>query len=214
MACSRRSAASAPGRAEPAPPGTDFTLTINTQGRLITPEQFKQIIVKTGDNGQIVYLADVARVELGAKDYSVQSYLDGKPAVALGIFQLPGSNALATAHAVRAKMKELSASFPTGLQYDIVYDPTVFIQESINAVYHTLFEAIILVLLVVLVFLLLEVFRVVQGVVERRVLGIYPPGPPDPRIRRRNHPSSRLRCSVYYALRLTRRTRESWGFPD
>src|SRR5262249_34699727 len=91
--------------------------------------------------------------ELGAQDYSVQSYLDGKPAVALGIFQLPGSNALATAQAVRAKMKELSASFPTGLRYEIVYDPTVFIQESIDAVYHTLFEAIILVLIVVLVFL-------------------------------------------------------------
>jgi len=139
--------------AEPAPPGTDFTLTINTQGRLITPEQFKQIIVKTGANGQIVYLGDVARVELGAKDYSVGSLLDGKPAVALGIFQLPGSNALATAHAVRAKMKELSATFPTGLQYEIVYDPTVFIEQSIEAVYHTLFEAIILVLIVVLVFL-------------------------------------------------------------
>ncbi|MGA8657330.1 MAG: multidrug efflux RND transporter permease subunit [Chthoniobacterales bacterium] len=139
--------------AEPAPAGTDFTLTINTQGRLITPEQFKQIIVKTGQNGQIVYLADVARVELGAKDYSVQSYLDGKPAVALGIFQLPGSNALATAHAVRAKMQELSASFPAGLRYEIVYDPTVFIEQSIEAVYHTLFEAVILVLIVVLVFL-------------------------------------------------------------
>jgi len=139
--------------AEPAPKGTDFTLTINTLGRLITADQFKQIIVKRGANGQIVYLADVARVELGAKDYSTTSSLDGKPAAALGIFQLPGSNALAASKAVREKMKELSAYFPEGLEYRIVYDPTQFVQQSIDAVYHTLFEAIILVLIVVLIFL-------------------------------------------------------------
>jgi len=139
--------------AEPAPKGTDFTLTVNTLGRLITTDQFKQIIVKRGANGQIVYLADVARVELGAKDYSTTSSLDGKPAAALGIFQLPGSNALAASKAVREKMKELSAYFPAGLEYRIVYDPTQFVQQSIEAVYHTLFEAIILVLIVVLVFL-------------------------------------------------------------
>ncbi len=139
--------------AEPAPKGTDFTLTINTLGRLITTDQFKQIIIKRGTNGQIVYLADVARVELGAKDYSTTSSLDGKPAAALGIFQLPGSNALAASKAVREKMKELSAYFPAGLEYRIVYDPTQFVEQSIEAVYHTLFEAIILVLIVVLVFL-------------------------------------------------------------
>ena len=139
--------------AEPAPKGTDFTLTINTLGRLITTDQFKQIIVKRGANGQIVYLADVARVELGAKDYSTTSSLDGKPAAAMGIFQLPGSNALAASKAVREKMKELSAYFPAGLEYRIVYDPTQFVQQSIEAVFHTLFEAIILVLIVVLVFL-------------------------------------------------------------
>ena len=139
--------------AEPAPKGTDFTLTINTLGRLITTDQFKQIIVKRGANGQIVYLADVARVELGAKDYSTTSSLDGKPAAALGIFQLPGSNALAASKAVREKMKDLSAYFPAGLEYRIVYDPTQFVEQSIEAVYHTLFEAIILVLIVVLVFL-------------------------------------------------------------
>ena len=88
--------------AEPAPPGTELQLTINTEGRLVTPDQFGQIIVKRGDNGEIVYLADVGRVELGAKDYNVSSYLDGKPAVALAIFQLPGSNAVKTAHEVRA----------------------------------------------------------------------------------------------------------------
>jgi multidrug efflux pump len=139
--------------APPAPKGTAFTLTINTLGRLITPDQFKQIIVKRGSNGQIVYLADVADVELGAQDYSTTSNLDGKAAVALGIFQLPGSNALKASQAVRDTMKELSASFPPGLQYTIVYDPTQFVRQSIEAVYHTLFEAIILVLIVVLVFL-------------------------------------------------------------
>src|ERR1700751_987448 len=139
--------------APPAPKGTAFTLTINTLGRLITPDQFKQIIVKTGSSGQIVYLADVANVELGAQDYSTSSSLDGKPAVALGIFQLPGSNALKASQAVRDTMTQLSASFPPGLQYTIVYDPTQFVRQSIEAVYHTLFEAIILVLIVVLVFL-------------------------------------------------------------
>src|SRR6201982_499688 len=139
--------------AEPAPPGTELQLTLNTQGRLITPEQFGQIIVKRGDNGEIVYLADVGRTELGAKDYNVSSYLDGKPAQALAIFQLPGSNAVKTAHAVRAMMKELSRSFPKGLEYTIVYDPTQFIEQSVEAVIHTLFEAVILVLIVVLVFL-------------------------------------------------------------
>jgi multidrug efflux pump len=139
--------------AEPAPRGTDLQLSINTQGRLVTPEQFGQIIIKRGDNGQIVYLADVARIELGAKTYNVASYLDGKPAQAIGIFQLPGSNAVATAKQIRAKMAELSKTFPKGLEYTIVYDPTTFISQSIEAVIHTLFEAIVLVLIVVLIFL-------------------------------------------------------------
>jgi len=139
--------------AEPAPPGTELQLTLNTQGRLITPDQFGQIIVKRGDNGQIVYLADVGRVDLGAKDYNVNSYLDEQPAVALAIFQLPGSNAVKTAHAVRATMKNLSQAFPQDLEYTIVYDPTQFIEQSVEAVIHTLFEAVALVLIVVLVFL-------------------------------------------------------------
>ena len=139
--------------AEPAPPGTELQLTINTEGRLVTPDQFGQIIVKRGDNGEIVYLADVSRVELGAKDYNVSSYLDGNPAVALAIFQLPGSNAVKTAHEVRALMKVLSKSFPADLEYTIVYDPTQFIEQSVEAVIHTLFEAVALVLIVVLVFL-------------------------------------------------------------
>jgi multidrug efflux pump len=139
--------------AEPAPPGTELQLTLNTQGRLITPDQFGEIIVKRGDNGQIVYLADVGSVDLGAKDYNINSYLDGQPAVALAIFQLPGSNAVKTAHAVRETMKNLSQAFPHDLEYTIVYDPTQFIEQSVEAVIHTLFEAIVLVLIVVLVFL-------------------------------------------------------------
>jgi multidrug efflux pump len=139
--------------AEPAPPGTELQLTINTEGRLVTPDQFGQIIVKRGDNGEIVYLSDVSSVELGAKDYNVSSYLDGKPAVALAIFQLPGSNAVKTAHEVRALMAVLSRSFPVDLKYAIVYDPTQFIEQSVEAVIHTLFEAVVLVLIVVLVFL-------------------------------------------------------------
>jgi multidrug efflux pump len=139
--------------AEPAPPGTELQLTINTEGRLVTPDQFGQIIVKRGDNGEIVYLSDVSSVELGAKDYNVSSYLDGKPAVALAIFQLPGSNAVKTAHEVRALMAVLSRSFPVDLKYAIVYDPTQFIEQSVEAVIHTLFEAVALVLIVVLVFL-------------------------------------------------------------
>jgi multidrug efflux pump len=139
--------------AEPVPPGTELQLTLNTQGRLITPDQFGQIIVKRGDNGQIVYLADVGRIDLGAKDYNVNSYLDGQPAVALVIFQLPGSNAVKTAHAVRATMKDLSQAFPHDLEYTIVYDPTQFIEQSVEAVIHTLFEAVVLVLIVVLIFL-------------------------------------------------------------
>src|SRR5207247_7108886 len=96
---------------------------------------------------------DVARIELAARDYSVNSYLDNQPAVAMAVAQLPGSNALATADAVERTMEELSRSFPEGLTYKIVYNPTVFVRESIKEVIHTLFEAVGLVVLVVLVFL-------------------------------------------------------------
>jgi multidrug efflux pump len=158
----------------PVPAGANvpFDLPINTQGRLVSEDQFENIIVKTGSKGQNVYLRDLVRakkydangnvtqkgVELGAKNYDVSSYLgDGKehryPAVTLAIFQLPGSNALQTAEAVRAKMEELKARFPAGIDYRIVYDTTVFVDESIQSVYHTLLEAFVLVFVVVLVFL-------------------------------------------------------------
>ncbi|MBV8275476.1 MAG: efflux RND transporter permease subunit, partial [Verrucomicrobia bacterium] len=139
--------------AEPAPPGTNLELSVNTEGRLITPEQFRQILLKRGDRGELVYLGDVARVELGARDYSVASYLDGKPSQALIIYQTPGANAVATAHRVSAAMQELAKRFPKGLQYAIVYNTTTFVEQSVEAVIHTLFEAIVLVLIVVLVFL-------------------------------------------------------------
>ncbi|MBY0398841.1 multidrug efflux RND transporter permease subunit [Myxococcota bacterium] len=138
---------------QPAPAGTSFELAVSTTGRLVEPEQFDQIVVKTGEGGRITRLREVARVELGARDYSINSYLSGKKAVALLIAQRPGSNALATAERVRASMEELAADFPTGLEYQIVYDPTRFIDESISDVIQTLFEAILLVVFVVVLFL-------------------------------------------------------------
>ena len=137
----------------PTPSGNPLQLSVTTQGRLLQAEQFGDIIIKTGDNGRMTRLRDIARVELGARDYSANSYLDGKPAMAIAVLQRPGSNALATANSVRKTMAELSKNFPEGLEYRIVYDPTVFIQESVNAVTHTLIEAFILVFIVVLIFL-------------------------------------------------------------
>ncbi len=131
----------------------DTELLINTQGRLTNEDEFGSIIVKSGPNGERVQLRDVARVELGANAYALRSLLNNKAAVALPIAQLPGSNAIATSDAVRATMKELAKNFPEGLSYDIVYDPTVFVRSSIEAVVHTLFEAILLVVLVVIIFL-------------------------------------------------------------
>src|SRR5215468_8710658 len=137
----------------PAPTGVDFQYTINTLGRLLDPEQFAQIVLKTGEQGQITRLADVGRVELGSKSYDVSSYLDGQPSVTLALYQLPGANALATAESIRTEMDRLSKRFPPGVEYRIVYDTTVFVNESVHEVYKTLAEAFILVFLVVLIFL-------------------------------------------------------------
>jgi multidrug efflux pump len=145
-------AAGAVGK-QPSPNAVDTELLINTRGRLSTEEEFGQIIVKTGAHGERVQLRDVARLELGASDYALRSLLDNHAAVALPIQQLPGSNAIATSNAVRATMKELKKNFPDGLDYDIVYDPTIFVRHSIEAVVHTLLEAIVLVVLVVILFL-------------------------------------------------------------
>jgi HAE1 family hydrophobic/amphiphilic exporter-1 len=130
-----------------------FQYTVTTQGRFSDARQFRYVIVKATESGRLVQLQDVARIELGAKDYVTNSYLGGSPAVALGIFNRPGTNALATADVIKATMQDLAKDFPAGLTYDIVYNPTEFISESINEVYKTILEAVILVALVVLVFL-------------------------------------------------------------
>ena len=132
---------------------TAFQYTVSTQGRLADEKEFGEIVVKTGSGGQVTRVRDVARVELAARDYTVNSQLGGKPATAIGIFQRPGSNALETSEAVRKKMDELKQRFPAGMEYTIVYDPTVSVRESIHEVQKTLLEAIALVVLVVLVFL-------------------------------------------------------------
>jgi multidrug efflux pump len=139
--------------APPTPNASEFQLLIDTQGRLVTEDEFANIVVKAGDAGQITRLRDVARVELGASSYALRALLDGEPAAAIAIFQLPGSNAIEVSDSVRTRMAELARDFPEGLDYEIVYDPTVFVRESINAVVHTLFEALALVVLVVLLFL-------------------------------------------------------------
>ncbi len=139
-----------------APPnrvGSAFQISVTTAGRLETPEEFGQVIVNSTEDGRIVRVRDVARVEIGARSYGTNSYLNNKPAVAMGIFQRPGSNALATADEIIAEMDRLSEDFPPGLEYQVVYNPTNFISASINAVYTTILEAVVLVVIVILVFL-------------------------------------------------------------
>lgn len=130
-----------------------FELNVQTKGRLVQPGEFGDMIVKTGEDGRVVRVKDVARVELGAENYLTRGYLGGKKAVALPIFQRPGSNALDTAEEIKALMQEVSRDFPAGLTYDIVYNPTDFVDKSIDAVYTTIIEAIILVVLVIMLFL-------------------------------------------------------------
>jgi hydrophobe/amphiphile efflux-1 (HAE1) family protein len=137
----------------PTPSGGAFQLTVTTLGRLIEPDQFGNIIVKSAGEGRVVRVRDLARIELGARDYNINSYLDNQAAVAMVIAQRPGANALATADRVLNKMKELAERFPQGMEYRVAYNPTVFVRESIESVIHTLFEAVVLVVLVVLVFL-------------------------------------------------------------
>ncbi len=139
--------------ASPSAPGVDLQLSVNARGRLETEEEFGDIVVKTGDSGQVVRLRDVARIELGAADYALRSLLDNKQAVGIGVFQAPGSNALEIAENVRATMDEIKKTMPEGVDYDIVYDTTRFVDASIEAVVHTLFEAVVLVVIVVVVFL-------------------------------------------------------------
>ena len=148
----RQVAAGALG-APPAPSASSFQLSVNTQGRLVTEEEFENIIIRAGDDGEITRLKDIARIELGSSQYALRSLLNNQPAVAIPIFQRPGSNAIEISNDVRAKMAELKKDFPEGMDFSIVYDPTIFVRGSIEAVVHTLFEALILVVLVVILFL-------------------------------------------------------------
>jgi multidrug efflux pump len=137
----------------PVPTGQDFQYTLSTLGRLSKPEEFGNIVVKTGSAGEVTYLRDVSRTELGAKSLDQLCRLDGRPAVGLGVFLLPGANALDTGDRVKAKMRELEAQFPKGLHYAIYYDTTPFIRESVDEVFHTLIESVVLVAGVILLFL-------------------------------------------------------------
>lgn len=139
--------------APPAPGATDFQLSINTQGRLVTEEEFENIVIRAAEDGSITRLRDIARVELGSSQYALRSLLNNQPAVAIPVFQRPGSNAIEISDSVRARMAELKRDFPEGVDYEIVYDPTIFVRGSIEAVVHTLLEAIVLVVLVVILFL-------------------------------------------------------------
>jgi multidrug efflux pump len=139
--------------APPGPTNSAFQLNINTRGRLINEEDFRNIIVRTDANGGVTHLRDIAKIDLGADTYALHSLLDNKPAVALPIFARPGSNAIQISDEVRATMAQLKKEFPQGVDYSIVYDPTVFVRGSIEAVVHTLLEAILLVVLVVILFL-------------------------------------------------------------
>ena len=140
--------------ASPAPKGTDFQLAINAQGRLGTEEEFGNIIIRAEPKtGAMVRVKDVGRVEISANTYALRSLLNNKEAAAIAIFQAPGSNALAISDNVRKTMERLKPSFPAGVDYAIVYDPTRFVQTSIEKVVHTLFEAVALVVLVVIIFL-------------------------------------------------------------
>lgn len=133
--------------------GSAFEVSITTEGRLQEPAEFGRVIVRASEGGRIVRVSDVARVEIGARSYVNNSYLDNQEAVALGIFQRPGSNALATADAILATMEEAKKDFPPGLDYRVVYNPTEFISASVDAVYTTIFEAVVLVVVVILIFL-------------------------------------------------------------
>ncbi len=139
--------------AEPMPTRSDYLLSINAQGRLQTEEEFGNIILKSGDNGEIVRLRDVARIEMGSGSYALRAQLNNKDAVGIGIFQSPGANAIELSDAVRGKMAELATRFPDGMSWKAPYDPTVFVRDSIRAVVDTLLEAVILVVLVVILFL-------------------------------------------------------------
>ncbi|CAM2069076.1 Efflux RND transporter permease subunit [Sulfidibacter corallicola] len=131
----------------------DFQLPVNAAGRLETPEAFEDIIIRTDEQGKITYLKDVASVDMGASEYALRSLLDNKNAVALPIFASPGANALDISDNVRATMQELSGNFPDGVDFSVVYDPTIFVRDSIKSVLRVLLEALLLVVIVIILFL-------------------------------------------------------------
>jgi multidrug efflux pump len=137
----------------PVPSPGAFQVGIDTLGRLVDPAQFAAIVIKADPDGRLTRVGDVARVELGAQNYGARGYLDEEPAVPIIVYQRPGSNALATAKQIRAAMTKLSADFPQGLRYDIVYDTTLFIAESVRELIKTIFEAVLLVVIVIILFL-------------------------------------------------------------
>ena len=137
----------------PSDTGAAFELLINARGRLETPDEFGDIIVKYTPDGRIIHLKDIARIELGAYSYSNESYINQKSSVSMGVYQLPGTNAIETVRRLRAELEEMKKSFPDDVDYIIGYDTTEYVQESINALYRTIFEAVILVVLVIIVFL-------------------------------------------------------------
>jgi multidrug efflux pump len=139
--------------ASPGLAGVDLQLSINAQGRLENEEEFGNIVVKTGADGAVTRLKDLGRIELGAAEYALRSLLDNKSAVAVPVFQAPGSNAIEISDHVRATMAEIKKNMPEGVDYEIVYDPTQFVRASIESVIHTLLEAVALVVLVVILFL-------------------------------------------------------------
>ncbi|MEZ0225445.1 MAG: efflux RND transporter permease subunit [Alphaproteobacteria bacterium] len=139
--------------APPMPEGTTLQLNVSAQGRLTSEEEFRNIILKTGTDGAVTRLKDVARIELGSTLYSLRSLLDNQPAIGIGVFQAPGSNTIAVSNDIRQEMEIIKQDFPEDVEYSIVYDPTTFVRESIRAVVHTLLEAVALVVLVVILFL-------------------------------------------------------------
>ncbi|MEP6572896.1 MAG: efflux RND transporter permease subunit [Gemmatimonadota bacterium] len=139
--------------APPMPEKVDYQLSVNARGRLTDEKEFGDIIVKTGANGELIRLRDISRIELAAGSYGLRSMLNGKDAVGMGIFQAPGSNALQLSSTVRATMEQLKKNFPQGVDYRIVYDPTTNVRDGIREVVKTLFEAILLVVIVVVLFL-------------------------------------------------------------
>ena len=141
--------------APPAPAGTAFQFSVSARGRLVDVDEFKDIIVATGQDGRTLRIGDIARVELGGKTYTYDSKFNGVPSASIAIYQLPGANAITTAERIREKMAELKASnnWPTGVDYDVAFDTTLFVEASISEVYETLFIAVALVVLVIFIFL-------------------------------------------------------------